>query len=592
MRNDYLIPALNRLVNQTEKIYMRFAQSYFKLMKELEISISSSSEYLESNGTMDDSWRAFDTSTHALTHDTRRFMEKKSENFTRIHARDDVLFQEIDNSIGYIFSLKEEIDKVKDLSEDMWLMALNAMTAGIKAGKAGGAFPVITGEFTNNSRNTMNEMQEIINCGNTIEERLSVYKVLVEKVKTDQLQLIQKFSSHLSAGFEKFDNELHHIISTFKSIADRSRSVQAPLYSIMEEIQQQDIIRQSIDQVILSISAFEESNSVNGNSEDRLDNLAFRKTISDLCNSLLDDVLEIVSGNRLLFKSRSEEVRKIIIAVENERINFVESGKNGSKAGNEGLERPQKTPPVTMEDLVSDIELLMRSKELIKKQSSALMRDVKNIENKFGSFAALVSRYRNINLLYRIEVEKQPSLHNMKNNVDQIVELTDRMESHIERMLNSTKKFIKLTANTLYEYENIFKQDALFLEDFKQSIRDGLAQITDLRTGLEKSVVDFSLFTGGFFEIFHETTMDIDTLEELIGQIDDIKKIIHQVYTTSDEQLNNLLEIYGLDEWNVTNDKMMDVIEGFTIFRHKKKAGEIADFAIEDGTEAGVLTLF
>ena len=54
----------------------------------------------------------------------------------------------------------------------------------------------------------------------------------------------------------------------------------------------------------------------------------------------------------------------------------------------------------------------------------------------------------------------------------------------------------------------------------------------------------------------------------------------------------DILSRMGITSWELKDDRLKDLVTHFTITAHKEEAGEIGDFGVEDGLEAGEITFF
>jgi hypothetical protein len=74
-------------------------------------------------------------------------------------------------------------------------------------------------------------------------------------------------------------------------------------------------------------------------------------------------------------------------------------------------------------------------------------------------------------------------------------------------------------------------------------------------------------------------------VQDIRGKLDEIKQMTRK-------EMEPLMKEKGVDSWEIGNQKLQSIIARFTIFTHKKKAGQIAGFEVEAGAESGTVTLF
>ncbi|MFP4407530.1 MAG: hypothetical protein ACLFPW_03325, partial [Spirochaetaceae bacterium] len=84
----------------------------------------------------------------------------------------------------------------------------------------------------------------------------------------------------------------------------------------------------------------------------------------------------------------------------------------------------------------------------------------------------------------------------------------------------------------------------------------------------------------------------LSRLEELGRQIEEIEDELSRVEESARNQMEPLLEEVGLESWEIQSERLQSMIDRFTIFTHKQRAGALAGIEVETGATSGELTLF
>jgi hypothetical protein len=469
----------------------------------------------------------------------------------------------------------------------MELISLNAMTVAIKAGKAGGAFSYITEELKRISTRTIDLSEEIIRIGSDVRKIFRGFQNSMAGVENLQKDLFTDFSQKLDKSFETFFQGLKAVVTVLSDIRDRSGGVREPLFGIMHQIQQQDIIRQSIDHVIITLREMKSLNTSDSN-EDVLDELSFFQSLPDLCISLLAEVKAKIASSADIFAKNSESIEETIKSVEEDYKRF------SSMSG--GRDRPFDVAfgeaKSVLEGLASDLKRSLVLKDKVSQESGNLVREVEGMEDTFRAFSTIVGRFHNINIASRIEIAKQSALASMADTVVRMSSLTDSIEENVNGALKSIKDFIKDTAGSVKDYTQMFENEKKFIQSFEADIWGAFSELSAAKSDLEEIISKFSLFSDKFFILFQTTSGDVKDLNTLVSTIERIERTLLSVKEKASSEMNSYLKRAGISEWTIRSTRLKEIIKDFTIFSHKKKAGQIGGFEVEEGIPEGEVTFF
>jgi chromosome segregation ATPase len=118
------------------------------------------------------------------------------------------------------------------------------------------------------------------------------------------------------------------------------------------------------------------------------------------------------------------------------------------------------------------------------------------------------------------------------------------------------------------------------------------SELAEAKNTLGARIEGLSLFSDRFVNLFREMKGQLDSLEQLLTRIDTINGQLREVQAAARTRMQPMLDARGLTEWRIRSDRLKAMIERFTIFTHKKTAGEIAGFEVEHGAPSGEITMF
>jgi hypothetical protein len=112
-----------------------------------------------------------------------------------------------------------------------------------------------------------------------------------------------------------------------------------------------------------------------------------------------------------------------------------------------------------------------------------------------------------------------------------------------------------------------------------------MGRLSAMKNSLRDAINHFSLYTDDFIVLIARAREQLAKLQALTASL-------RAVGSSLSELKGSLREGLGPGSAAVESDRMRRMVERFTIFTHKKVAGAIGRFAVEEGSEAGEVTIF
>jgi hypothetical protein len=344
----------------------------------------------------------------------------------------------------------------------------------------------------------------------------------------------------------------------------------------MGEIQLQDIARQSLQHVGISLEEARSSAlsgaSPDGGHDDG--NLAFISAVAELSENLIDDVVAKLDASARAFGSDMNVVSTIVGDCEKRRSGFL--------AGS--MDEVDSIDPGTFQRSCNRYLELKRS---VVSMSSRLAGYVENLDRSFKGLAVLLARFQNIVIASRIEVAKTKALAGVANTVGGMITLTDRIATDVGEAIETTKGFNVLAREAMsgYAQDSRGSSEEKKLISTLEAVERDMTSLLKTRDSVREAIDAFSLYTEDFIELIGRTGSELSGLRSLIDRLRAVGANLGNLIETIRENL-------GPESAVVESDRMRRMVERFTIFTHKKAAGDIARFAVEEGGEAGAVTLF
>jgi len=595
---DELIEHLKVIETQTADIFMALAENLPALVKEMRESLDRSRDAIACMSDADGGGCSEGIEISSLVEVIRSEMEESAERFQEMSQRDNALFTQLQNGINQLEGISAAITAIREDSENMELVSLNAMTVALKAGNAGRAFSYITEELKRLANRTIALSEEISRKGTDLIENFRNLESSLNDARAFQDELVSGVRTRIATGLQELEGAVHRTVSDLRGLREESMELQEPLNGMMEAIQLQDLIRQSIDHIILSLNAIRPEDQLAGPTA-LLDELAFSRQIPSLASRLIEDVAEQIDGSVRTFLDLTAEAERRLEELQSAQKSFLAANIDTGNTGGTGsddetmtLEERFQHASQMLQTLLEDLARSVQKKEALVGRSGTITGQVEELEAQFRTFTTLVTRFRSIDIASRIEVAKQEVLRRMGTSAEQMTALTRTIEEDVNRSLESTQEFIKSTSAIIDQHHAHFTTEARFVHDFSESVRTRYDALSRSREDVVRVVGGFSLFTDGFLRMFRTSKENGRQLASLADRIRSLTSNLDGMQTAIDQRYAEELERQELDSWTIENDRLREIIERFTIFTHKQHAGDLVGFDVEEGVEAGDVTLF
>ncbi|MCF7928804.1 MAG: methyl-accepting chemotaxis protein, partial [Spirochaetales bacterium] len=371
---DSLLNRLHTLIKDTERVFLTVGEDLPSLLKEMTRGINEARAAIENfreEGCLEDETDC--RNVHAIISETQELINVSSQSFQQMHEQDAELFEELNTGIENLSSLERIIGNIKEDSIEMELISLNAMTAALKSGSAGKAFSYITEELKRLSENTISFTDELTQRGDRTLELFHRFRDQVASISDFQNKLFKNFRTKLDDSFSQYNMGLNQIMEALENIIDTAETIKKPLTTIMEEIQLQDIIKQSVDHVIIAVKEINTELSKD-RSEALLDELSYLGNLADLSQSMLNDIADKVQSSLDIFNEQTREARGIIEGVDEKKTSFMQNFME--EEGEIALRRIFSDAAEALRKTLEDLDSSMSKKQSLYQTSSELTSEV------------------------------------------------------------------------------------------------------------------------------------------------------------------------------------------------------------------------
>ncbi len=579
LETNELKQRIQELTSSSEDLFLAFARSFPPVEKEMRRSLELSSRSL---GDLSDSLN-LNYSLRGVFDVSHKRVEEAAKHFRSMHARDDALLASLNRGIETLSGLDHNIALIKDDSIEMELISLNAMTVALKSGVAGKAFSVITDELQRLSSRTIQLTDQLTDIGQSMLEQFRAFRKEVEALEASERSLFDGLEERIGQRFAALERVIIEMSTGFSSLVEASRGVTKPVSLIMETVQIQDILHQSLDHVLLALT---EIDSVS--SEDPLDDLAFRKNLSELAANILDDVADRLEKASTTIRNNVEAVKAVMNDGEHRRQALMDQYCKEDSKHSAGASFTIAME--SLDEIAGQVASYIKKKQGIARNGERLSSTVEALESRFRAFIKIISRFKTIDIASRIEVAKQSSLQGMNDTVSEMSRLTERIAEDVQTALDATSGFIEDSKSAILEYNAMADEEAGLTNRVQNGFLETRETLSRMRHSIIEGTRGFTLFTKEFSGGIAGAGTDIQKMDELYRYTTAVREELRTFRDESDRRLAEAGRDSSQD--HIHSERLRGIIQRFTIFAHKRAAGSIAGFEVEEGSETGEVVFF
>ena len=512
---------------------------------------------------------------------------EKNRNFLNdFKTKNNNLFKGISDKVNLLDAIQDIILGIKDESENMEVISLNAMVVSIRSGKEGQAFSYITSNLKTSSKRLIKQSDALIQYENTVQTLLKALENEIQQVNAINVQ---------SEDHEKIENSeiiktANEISSTLHDLVDSSKIVKQPILKAMEGIQIQDIIRQSLDDILLAIEKIKEPDA-ELSPEKQLEQYATNIKLLQLSIRCLGGVKKNLDSCIEIFTSNRNEVNKILASVDDSRNSFL----NGEHGRDPLLKVLYACICKTIDNFNTFTHLIQSYQQI----QNNVLKAVKNIQDSVSEMSACFSAFNPIigNLQYvaiaqRIEVARNEAISSIKDTVEHMAKLIAQTQSNVQTAQNQLQDFTDTCNSEIKKFLDASTKDD---QNFHAVNRDKEVFSRDLEKtykSLDQAAVNFSVYTPDFYTQYTSISKSIDNLHELSKLINDAQYELKQMLDFQEVEKASLLKKYQLIDSGIHNLDIIEFINHFTITADKQEAGNLAGITVSNGATSGEITFF
>ena len=578
-----ILSRLETIQIDLEKKYVVIGENFSGLMSELDSSLKTS------RGIVNDFRnRVNDGTSSSLTGrimEIENIVEGEIKRHGKLMEESGLLLNRLIEVYEKLYKMNKPISEIQDAAELMTLLAINSMVVAVQAGSEGGGFTCITEELKNASLSAHNYAGQIKTYGELVSREFEQFKSLSGEILENEKMIFKTMEEKLLSIFSDFKLEVSDYVGSLEHMDREIDRLRPALMNIMQGIQNQDIVRQSLDHVIISIKELEVGEYTGEAGETGA--FLLKKQLFSLGLKVLEDVHRWLESDLELLNAGVTDCSTILGGLESGK-NVNTDGDGGQKDFSSGFQNFRSQIFGIMEMTRDDQHL----KNELFSQNETLMQSMGGLRSHIDNLFPLVELFHNINIMARIEIARTSVFTNIEDSVNRMGSINDRIENAVNKII-SVEELIKQTGiENEQAFEKVINTSRDFVQNLKENIKIFLESVEEADNFLNNSLEEFNMLSGGFFNLFSDSRKMIEEISSCYRDLLTVENDLRKEVGVLDSRVESLnLQESILEENRLRIEK---ILEKFTIFRHKKEAGTLTgvEVAGDEFLEESSIVLF
>ncbi len=572
MEIDETLSQINEISTKSEQLFLQLGNLFPSLLN-------------REGGT---ALQELSTMLNSFTASTGGSSENEEALFTDYAAKYNPLFEKLNEKIEDLGKLDKMIAEIKEDSEQMELIALNAMVISIKSGEKGQAFSRIT----ENLQRLSKDMFQFSDKLNEEEQMLLSHINTLKQIFSGILDAQRNLSTKDSSGASDIKQLITNVSMPINSMESSIENIYQPIQKAMEGLQMQDMIRQALDHVLRCLQEISKSPAPAAGSDEELDFVSFNIALYQLCEEVLKDTNSYISQSISNFDKNWGKVIEILDNVEESKNNFEQRFLSDFSVSTENIEK-------RLSKIVDSFKAMMdefNSYYIVQKD---LLHTCQNITEKarliyavFDNLRPVMSRLHHVRILQQIEVAKNDAIKSVQDSVTDMDNLISSANLSLDTMQALLESFIADTSSMLNTFTTSITKDNENMVKLRAEKTKLFGELQEGQARMASIIQNFTVFPSGFQQKCVTVQQGLQDLKTIETKLENFVVQLDESAQTLQHRKTAIMNEKGISSWQIKNSKFSNLLEHFTITAHKEAAGKIGGFAIEKGSSSGEVTLF
>lgn len=508
---------------------------------------------------------------------------KEKDLFSGYSNKYNSLFEQLNQRIQDLEEVNSHVKDIKSDSEEMELIALNAMVISIKSGEKGRAFSAITENLKRLSTDMILYSNNLISEEKRLLESITSVKQIFGGIVDSQKQL----SALGDKGSSGIQDLLSNAASPLEEMRSAVASVYKPIQTAMEGIQHQDIIRQALDHVQLYMDQIIDDTYSDDGTDKDLDTVTFNITVLQLCQKIISNIESSLSRCTGIFRDNWSSVSTILDSVEHQRTSYINRFLSDSMSGADNILSWLNLIMEQFQQMISEFaHYQLVQKDLIRTCQN-INEEARTMYAVFENLGPVVNRLHHVRILQQIEVAKNVAISDVRDSVTDMEKLIQSANGSLDSMRALIGSFIEQIGSLLSSFMESITADNTKMEELRVSKNTFFNSLKDAQARLSGCMANFTVFPDGFSKECQEVGNALQAITAIDGKFSSLNS---EVKSRIDALSRKRVEMFAkrqISSWTIKDSHLNELLSNF-----RSSAGQDGSNQYGSSAIPGDVTLF
>ena len=478
---------------------------------------------------------------------------KGTENFNEKYTP---IFNSLNEKIKDLKSLDEMIAEVKEDSEQMELIALNAMVISVKSGEKGLAFSKITENLQRLSKDMFVYSDKLSDEEAQLLEHINSLKTIFSGIIESQKSISAK-DAECAAEIQQM---LSNVNPSMTELAEKVDSIYPAIDRSMAVTKNKAAVSDGIHMAENAFDSLSGMTPVHTGGEDELDYLCFEIALYEKALALLSQVSSKLNRACSEFAGGWQQVIEIMENSDSLRMDFENRFLNNHAFGNDNIGKRITTIIERFQLMVADFNSYHSVQKDLQGICQNITAKAKTIYSVFENLRPVMSRLHHVRILQQIEVSKNDAIKSVQDSVTDMDNLINSANASLDGIQEILERFIQDMSTMLSGFLVSIAKDNENMVALRNDKELVFGDLQNSRSIIEKSFHDFAVFPDDFQK---KCVAVQQNLQELMRLNSELSAFAGEVEAGKNEcviKKQSLMSENGLQNWSIQNPSYLSTL--------------------------------
>jgi len=492
MNPDNLASLVQGYNKKTEDIFMSLSSDFPKLL----------------NGNQGSSCDDLKNIFNKLENESNLSRKTEIEYFGNYSEKYSSLFEGLNEKIESLSNINEQINNIKNDSEEMELIALNAMVVSIKSGEKGRAFSCITENLQRLSSDMISLSGKLTNEETALIQNINALKNLFQDIIDCQNRISQISFSQMNKIKQCMDTSS----APLQEFVDLSNSVFPLIQSSMEGLNLQENIKELFNKACKNLKEIVQDDF--SSSDEKM---------IESTNSIIQDISTNLNESIKIFMDNWDKVKTIFAETDEKRKMFIENCFN-SNYSEENFSVTNLFEAINddFQQLNNEFTKFQNAQKRVVGVCRGITDKARGMYDIFINLRPVINRLQHVRILQEIEVSKNEAIKTVKDFVTDMDNLIADSSNSLDIMQSTIEVFIQEIGELINSFSVSIADDTLKMNEVK-------SEKTNFFTHLQELEDKFSSITQNFTAYSPEFSYQCNNVIDLLDQLNQIESDLKNI---------------------------------------------------------------